>query len=177
MHAIQQNYRIIPLSEWGKENPRNAEPIKDVLDAFPKDDPLGKLKTMNASMRENPPPARDLALMKQFVLVGLGPLAEGKIDDLAPDIRKGPARAAVDGHKYLQKVSESMGSTTGANRVVNGWSYNPGNWGRMAESGDFLGRAATQSFSGGIENLVEEAVKLRIFTDSKGEPLDGSRGT
>ncbi len=45
----------------------------------------------------------------------------------------------------------------------------------MAESGDFLGRAATQSLSGGIENLIEEAVKLRIFTDSNGDPLDGSK--
>lgn len=68
-----------------------------------------------------------------------------------------------------------MGSITDANKVVNGWSYNPANWGRMAESGDFLGRAATQSLSGGIENLVEEAVKLRIFTDASGAPLDGSR--
>jgi hypothetical protein len=72
-------------------------------------------------------------------------------------------------------VSEAVGSITNANRVVNGWSYNPSNWGRMAESGDFLGRAATQSLSGGIENLIEEAVKLRTFTDDQGRPLDGSK--
>jgi hypothetical protein len=175
VHQIQQGYKIYPLSEWGKENPREAKPIRDVLDVFPADDPLGKFKTMNAAMKENPPPARDLALMQQFALVGLGPLAEVDLDALDPDIRQGLARAITDGHAYLQKVSEAMGSITGMNREVNGWSYNPANWGRMAESGDFLGRSATQALSGGIENLIEEAVKLRTFTDSNGKPLDGSR--
>lgn len=175
VHQVQQGYKIYPLSEWGKAKPSEALAITDVLDAFPADDPLGSFKTMNASMKENPPPPRDLALMKQFALVGLGPLAEQELDDLDPATRAGLVRASVDARAYLQQVSEAVGSITNANRVVNGWTYNPSNWGRMAESGDFLGRAATQSLSGGIENLVEEAVKLRIFTDSKGEPLDGSR--
>ncbi len=175
VHKIQQGYKIYPLSEWGKQNPKEAEPILDVLDAFPASDPLGSFKTMNASMKENPPPARDAALMKQFALVGLGPFATQDLDSLDPGTRAGLARAAVDARAYLQQVSEAVGSITNANRVVNGWSYNPSNWGRMAESGDFLGRAATQSLSGGIENLVEEAVKLRTFTDENGAPLDGSR--
>ncbi len=175
VHQIQQGYKIYPLSEWGKESPREASPITDVLDAFPADDPLGSFKTMNASMRENPPPPRDLALMRQFALVGLGPLVDKPLDEQDPSTRAGLARAAVDARAYLQRVSEAVGSITNANRVVNGWSYNPSNWGRMAESGDFLGRAATQSLSGGIENLVEEAVKLRTFTDAQGKPLDGGK--
>ena len=175
VHRIQHEYKIYPLSEWGKENPGEAKPIRDVLDVFPSGDPLGKFKTMNASMKENPPPPRDLALMRQFALVGLGPLAGSDLDALDEDIRRGLARAISDGHAYLQEVSQAMGSITGMNKEVNGWSYNPANWGRMAESGDFLGRSATQSFSGGIENLIEEAVKLRTFTDSNGKPLEGSR--
>jgi len=68
-----------------------------------------------------------------------------------------------------------MGSITNQNKTVNGWKYNPKNWCRMAESVDFLGRAATQSLSGGIENCVEEAVKLRVFTDQHGDNLNGSK--
>ncbi len=175
VHAMQQGYQIYPLSQWGKKNAQQAQAINDVLNVFPKSDPLGAFKTMNAVMLENPPPARDDALMKQFALVGLGPLAEGKLDDLDVHTKRGLMRATGDAHSYLKKVSQAMGSITNANRQVNGWSYNPGNWGRMAQSGDFLGRAATQSFSGGVENLIEEAVKLRTFTDNEGQPLKSDK--
>lgn len=174
-NKIQDNFKIYPLSEWGKKNPQEAAPITDVLDVFPASDPLGKMKTLDASLRENPPPARDKALMTQFALVGIGPLAKGNIDDQDQSVRKGLARAAKDAQEYLQKVSEAMGSITNQNKTVNGWKYNPKNWCRMAESGDFLGRAATQSLSGGIENCVEEAVKLRVFTDQHGNNLNGSK--
>ena len=175
VRAIQEGYRIVPLSEWGKPDARAAEPIDDVLDVAPADDPLGSLRTLNAVMRENPPPPRDAALMRQFALVGLGPLATGTLDDQPEPVRRGLARAAVDARAYLQKVSEAVGSITRQNRTVNGWTYNPANWCRMAESGDFLGRAATQALSGGLENCVEEAVKLRVFTDEAGERLNGDR--
>ena len=113
--------------------------------------------------------------MRQFALVGLGPLATGTLDEQPEPVRRGLTRAAVDARAYLQKVSEAVGSITGQNRTVNGWTYNPANWCRMAESGDFLGRAATQALSGGLENCVEEAVKLRVFTDEAGECLNGDR--
>lgn len=175
VHRIQQGYRIIPLSEWGKAHPKDAAPITDVLDAHPKSEPLGRLRTMNAAMKENPPPARDDALMRQFAMVGLGPLATGDLDDQPEAIRRGLVRAERDGQALLQKVTEKVGSITRQNRSVNGWTYNPANWCRMAANGDFLGRAATQALSGGLENCIEEAVKLRTFTDQNGENLNGSR--
>lgn len=175
VHQIQRGYKIIPLSEWGKKDPKQATPIDDVMDVFPTTDPLGQFKTMNAAMKENPPPARDDALMKQFALVGLGPLGSDDLDSLDEQTKKGLRRAMVDARAYLQKVSQAVGSITNQRRIVNGWAFNPANWGRMAESGDFLGRAATQSLSGGLENLIEEAVKLRTFNDIDGNPLDGGK--
>jgi len=174
VHEIQRGFKIYALDEWGKGNPQQAEPIIDVLDAFPKDDPLGSFKLMNASMKENPPPARDLALMRLFALVGLGSESDKDLNSLDEPTKRGLVRALRDAPKFLQKVSTSVGSITDANKVVNGWVYNPSNWGRMAESSDFLGRSATQSWSGGIENFVEEAVKLRSFTDANGLSLNGS---
>lgn len=174
VHQIQREYKITPLQEWGKTSAMEAEPIEDVLDAFPPGDPLGPFKLMNASMKENPPPSRDLALMRLFALVGLGPEANADLDQLDNPTKRGLIRALNDAPQFLQKVSEAVGSITNANKTVNGWVYNPNNWGRMAESSDFLGRSATQSWSGGIENLIEEAVKLRTFTDSEGLALNGN---
>lgn len=172
MHALQDGYRITPLSQYGKPSATLAE-RHDVLDPAAKSDPLGAFKTMNAAMKENPPPARDDALMKQFALVGLGPQAKGNIDDLDPEIKRGLERAIVDGHALLGRVAKAGGSIVGATRTQNGWFYGPSNWGRMAADGDFLGRAGTQAFSGIIEHLIEESVKLRTFVDSDGQPLNG----
>lgn len=174
-NKIQDGYKIYPLSEWGKKNPAEAAPIDEVFQAYPANEPLGRMKTISASMKENPPPPRDEALVKQFGLIGIGPMASIEIDDLDEPTRRGLARAATDGQAYLQVVSEAMGSITNQNKTINGWKYNPNNWCRMAESGDFLGRAATQALSGGIENCVEEAVKLRIFKDKSGSKLNGDK--
>ena len=37
---------------------------------------------MNAAMRENLPPERDAVFMREFARVGLGPSADGSLDDL-----------------------------------------------------------------------------------------------
>jgi len=172
MRAFQDGYRITRLSTYGKPGATPA-PRKDVMDVVPKTDPLGAFKTMNAAMKENPPPARDDALMKQFALVGLGPLAKGNIDELDPAVKRGLERAIVDGQALLGRVAKAGGSITGATRVQNGWFYGASNWGRMAADGDFLGRAGTQAFSGVTEHLIEESVKLRTFVDADGQPLNG----
>ena len=128
---------------------------------------------MNAAMKENPPPPRDDALMKQFALVGLGPFAKGDIDSLDPAIKRGLQRAIVHGNALLGRVAKAGGSVTGATKTRNNWFYGASNWGRMAADGDFLGRSGTQAFSGVTEHLIEESVKLRTFVDSDGQPLNG----
>jgi hypothetical protein len=173
MRAFQDGYKITPLAQYGKPASEVAA-RRDVLDVAPKTDPLGAFKTMNAVMKENPPPARDEALIKQFALVGLGPLAKGNLDDLDPAIKHGLQRAIVDGNALLGKTAKAGGSITGATRVQNGWFYGASNWGRMAADGDFLGRAGTQAFSGITEHLIEETVKLRTFVDADGQPLNGA---
>jgi hypothetical protein len=172
MRAFQDGYKITPLSQYGKQG-AELSAKHDVLNVAPMSDPLGAFRTMNAAMRENPPPARDEALMKQFALVGLGPLATVNLDDLDPAIQRGLQRAIVDGHDLLGRVAKAGGSIIGAGKAQNGWFYGPSNWGRMAADGDFLGRAGTQAFSGVTEHLIEETVKLRTFVDAEGQPLSG----
>jgi hypothetical protein len=172
MRAFQDGYRITPLSAYGKRGATVAQ-VHDVLEPAPSSDPLGAFKTMNAAMKENPPPARDDALMKQFALVGLGPLAKGDLDALDAAVKRGLQRAIVDGNALLAKTARSGGSIIGATRVRNHWFYGARNWGRTAADGDFLARAGTQAFSGITEHLIEESVKLRTFVDGDGQPLNG----
>ncbi len=131
--------------------------------------PLADFRTMNAAMRENPPPTADEALMRQFAQVGLGPLATTAIDDLDAATQRGLARALVDGPKLLAKVALSGGNT----KQVDGWFYGDKHWGRMAAAGDFLGRASPQAYSGIIEHWIEQSTKLRTFVDADGSDLIG----
>jgi len=172
MRALQDGYRITPLSAFLQKS--QVPERHDVLRPAPQDDPLAAFKTMNAAMRENPPPAEDSALLRQFALVGIGPLATVDIDSLDPAVKRGLARAIVDGRALLSRVSIAGGSIVGATRTANGWFYGPSNWGRMAADGDFLGRAGTQVFSGIVEHRIEECVKLRTFVDADGQPLNGA---
>jgi hypothetical protein len=166
---IQSEFVVAPLSQWksGKITPSTRH---DVLDLFPaENDALADFRTMNAAMLENPPPERDAAFIREFARVGLGPLATISLDDLDENTRKGLVRALKDGNALLDKLADAGGDT----KVVNNWFYGDKNWGRMAERGDFLGRASPQAYAGGIEHWVEMAAKLRTFADADGQVLNG----
>ncbi|MGH6624605.1 MAG: DUF1214 domain-containing protein, partial [Burkholderiaceae bacterium] len=173
MRAFQDGYRITPLSQYGKAAIATAVPRKDVMDVWPKSDPLGAFKTLSAALKENPPPARDAALIKQFGLVGIGPMAKTEIDAQSAAVKRGLERASIDGDALLGRVAKAGGSIVGATTTRNNWFYGASNWGRMAADGDFLGRAGTQAYSGITEHLIEETVKLRTFVDADGVPLNG----
>jgi hypothetical protein len=143
--------------------------MRDVLAPFAASVPLADFCTLNAAMRENPPPDRDAALMRQFAQVGLGPLAQISLEALDEATRRGLARALEDGPELLAKVAKTGGNT----RQANHWFYGDKNWGRMAEAGDFLGRASPQAYSGIIEHWVEQCTKLRTFVDAKNQALGG----
>ncbi len=166
---IQSEFALAPLSQWQSGNivPSTRRDVRDPFSDA--NDPLADFRTMNAAMNENPPPPRDTALMREFGRVGLGPLATVALDDLNENTRRGLQRALLDGNILLQKLAEAGGDT----KVVNNWFFGDKNWGRMAESGDFLGRASPQSYAGGIEHWVEMAAKLRSFADADGEILNG----
>lgn len=172
MSAFQDGYRITPLSAYHRNTLLPQGRVAPAVAS--RDDSFGAFKTMNAAMKENPPPPGHAALMQQFALVGLGPFAKQDIEQLDPAIQRGLRRAIVDGRALLARVAKAGGSIVGATQVRNGWFYGPSNWGRMAASGDFLGRAGTQVFSGIVEHQIEESVKLRTFVDAEGKPLNGA---
>ena len=164
---LQRGCSVKPLSAWtaGIDAPAS----RDVLLPFPPNAELADFRTMNAAMRENPPPDRDEALMRQFARVGLGPFATAEVGELDEATKRGLGRALEDGPKLLAQIAK----TGGATKIVNGWFYGDRNWGRMAEASDFLGRASPQSFSGIIEHWIEQSTKLRTFVDADGADLSG----
>lgn len=167
-HALQDKVTVEGIGGAALDHGR------DVLDPVaPGTSPLPFFAMLNRGMTENPPPAKDAALIAQFRSVGIG---AGMPDDFAaldPATRKGLARAMGDGLAFLRQVSIAGGNA----KKINGWAYGQADWGRTASSNDFLTRSANQSFSGMQEHWIEEVVKLRAHHDGDGELLDGSKHT
>ncbi|SDR64341.1 Protein of unknown function [Rhizobiales bacterium GAS113] len=66
IRTVMAQYKLTPLSLWGKPDAQILESY-DVLKPFDrKTDPLADWKTMNATMAENQPPSRHEVLLKQF---------------------------------------------------------------------------------------------------------------
>ena len=170
VRAIMAQYKLTPLSLWGKPE-ANAPESYDVLKPFDrKTDPLAEWKTMNAAMAENPPPSRHEVLLKQFAQIGVGPGLD--IAGLDSATKRGLQRAAVDGRKLLETAL-----LQGARQKnVNGWNYPPADMGRAGAKDDFVLRSALQSMWGIVANDPAEAIYLNTSNDSEGKPLTGANG-
>lgn len=166
VHAIQDQYKLTPLSQWGKKDttpPKGAE-IWKPLD--PKADPLAEWKTINRAMLDVPPSSRDADLVKSFARIGVGPGLD--VDAQNPSTKRGLIRAAVDGRRIV------AGAFTGGylQKQVNGWNYPPPATGRPTPSGDWLFRDV-QMLAGFVANDPIEAIYLNVSVDSEKQPLSG----
>jgi hypothetical protein len=169
VNKLQDQYRLTPLSLWGKQDAKVSE-NRDVWKPFDaKTDSLAEWKTMNRAMTENPPEARHEQLMKLFASIGVGPHQD--IDKQDEASKRGLARAAKDGRKLLQDVIAS-GDLGGR---INGWSFPALAIGRAGTMDDFLLRASLQCLGGIIANDPEEAVYVNTFLDGTSQPLDGAK--
>jgi hypothetical protein len=132
IRAVMAQYKVTPLSLWGKLGAQVPESY-DLLRPFDrKTDPLTDWKTMNKTMAENPPPPRHELLLKQFAQIGIGPGLD--VDQFDEATKRGLARAAVDGRNLLDSALRQ-----GARQKnVNGWKYPPPDMGRAGDKDDFL---------------------------------------
>ena len=95
--AIQDQYKLTPLSQWGKPDAKLPEGPEIWKPLDPKTDPLAEWKTINRAMVEVPPPAREADLLQWYARIGIGPKLD--VEALYPSTKRGLARAAIDGRK------------------------------------------------------------------------------
>jgi hypothetical protein len=169
VHKIQDEYKLTPLSLWGK----NGVPLPENRDVWApfdaKSDSLAEWKTMNRAMTENPPPDTDRKLLKLFATIGIGP--GQNVDSMDEASKRGLAHAAADGRALIAQ----MLSAGGTSQRVNGWSYPPKTIGRAGIKDDFVTRASIQCLGGIIANDPEEAVYLNTFTSYDQSKLTGEK--
>jgi hypothetical protein len=168
-NQLQDKYRVVPLSLWGKAGAKLPE-NRDVWAPYDaKTDPLADWKTINRAMAENPPLEKDRPLLDVFATVGIGPGLTEMLDKLDPASKRGLARAAASGWAMIEAI---LGSGA-ANRFSNGWVFATETQGRQgAVDNDFRGRAIS-AVGGIISNDAAEALYFVAFTDVDGKVLDG----
>ena len=171
VHALQDQYELVPLSGWGKP----YKPRKPVVDpAFDMKTDTSALvngmdgatyfRTLAALLKMNPPAQADAPMVARMARIGLVSGKDFDATKLDPTIAKAVQAAPK---AALAKVM-SYGQTAGER--VNGWQI-------MTKAGsygtDYLLRAYCNALGPGW-NRAEDAVYPTSFADVNGQPYDGA---
>ena len=171
VHAIQDQYSVMPLSSWGKPYTPPAkvdvDPSVDMKIA-PREqvnsmDAGAYFKNMARLMKDNPPAEADGPMVAKLAKLGI---VAGKDFDIAkvdPAVAKGLQRATKAGLEQIVAKTKNFG------KKVNGWEIAfTGTYGT-----DYTFRAGT-TFVGLGANLPQDACYPLTGMDSEGKPLDGA---
>jgi len=171
VHAIQDKYKLVPLSAYGKEfTPPGGQVDPSVDMKTPVREQVNKMKVgdyfklLAALMKDNPPAREDAPMVANLAKIGIVPGQDYDISKLDAAAQKGLERAGEAG---LQKIAAHMKD---AGKIENGWvfPYPGGQYGT-----DYLQRATITYFGLGC-NRTKDAVYPTSEMDVDGKPYDGT---
>jgi hypothetical protein len=174
VNGLQAQYKITPLSSWGKPFTYQAPDVNPNPGYSMTDKPQAVINAMDTSTYFNlmtklmgkaaPPSPEDGAILAKMATIGIEP---GKPFDITKlDAATQTALADV-GKAGVQRIEGNQGNM---GRIENGWSVTVG----LGVYGtDYLKRATVAAF-GWPANLEKDAVYPYTFVDSNGEKLTGA---
>jgi hypothetical protein len=172
VHAIQKQYKLTPLSAFGKPYtppPGVVDPNVDM-----KTPPVEQVAKMSAAqffsrmaalMKDNPPPAEDVPALAKLAKIGIVPGQEFDPTKLDPAVARGLEKSVATALAKLEAAGKESGAP------VNGWRVPPANLGKF---GTEYGTRAVVSLIGLGANLPNDAVYPSAFVDGDGKPLNGA---
>lgn len=171
VHALQDQYSLVPLSSYGKPYTPPAgvvDPsvdmttaVRDQVNALGATEYFSRLAAL---MQQNPPTPADSAIVAEMARLGIvagKPFDPSKLDSAAAAALNAVPKAAVE---KIMALSTQIPK-------VNGWSYS-------TETGvygtQYLIRALVTAIGLGA-NRPQDAIYPYTETDGTGAPLDGSK--
>jgi hypothetical protein len=152
VHALQDQYKLTPLSEWGKAHAPPADvPLKPGVDAKTPVttqvlamSPEAFFSRLNALMVDNPPDPADPQTMARLTRIGVTPGATFSMMAYSPEVRKAIEEGVAQGQKLMRETVRG--------KNVNGWeiTLDQGRYGT-----NYLYRASWTFFGVG-GNLAED---------------------
>src|SRR5208282_1690499 len=175
VNALQAQYKIVPLSAYGKSYTYTAPPVDPNPGFSMTDAPQKVINAMDTStyfnlmtklMGEAAPPApEDAPTLAEMARIGLVPGQPFDMSKLDPAVQA----ALKDTNEAAMK--RIVGNQKNAGRMENGWSITVG----LGIYGtDDLKRATVAAF-GWPANRQEDAVYPYTFVDNTGEKLTGAK--
>ncbi|WP_255873034.1 DUF1254 domain-containing protein [Microbulbifer elongatus] len=170
--ALQDQYKLYPLSYWGKEYTPPAGKVDPKIDM--KTAVRNQVNALDAQqyfgwmaslMKNNPPIAEDAPMVAKMKKIGLEP---GKPFDLS---KMDPAIADAIKQAPKSAWEQIVAYTKDSGKINNGWLINMkvGHYGT-----DYMARAWLAAF-GIPANPPKDAVYPVGQTDADGDPLDSSK--
>jgi hypothetical protein len=172
VNAIQKEYKLTPLSAWGKTyTPPTGVAVDAGVDtATP---PIEQVEHMDGGaffkhlsllLKDNPPAAADAPIIAKLKAVGIEPGKEFDIRKVDPPVADGLNRAAKEAFARIRDSIRNSG------KIENGWTVPPKN---LANFGTDYDTRAGVAMMGLGANLPEDAVYPTAYLDADGRPLDG----
>lgn len=172
VHALQDKFTLVPLSSWGKPftpPPGVVEPDVDMKAAVRKQvnalDTEAYFNRLATLMKDNPPTAKDAAIVAQMARIGLvpgQPFDAGKLGVIdAETLKLAPKLALLEMGVHLKRQ-----------KTTNGWLYftkGVGNFGT-----DYLTRGMANLLGPGW-NRPRDAVYPLSQKDGAGDTYDGGK--
>ena len=170
VHALQNQYKLVPLSEWGKAySPPTNVPLKPGVDSktpVPTQvlamSPEAFFGRLNALLVANPPEPADPATMARIARLGIAPGASFSMAAFSPDVRKAIEEGVAAGQKQMRETQRG--------KNVNGWDIALD----MGRYGTNYPYRASWTFYGVGGNLPEDAIYPFAAKDGDGNLLNGA---
>lgn len=170
VHALQKQYKLTPLSAFGKPYTPPAGVVNTAVDTTAPADQVAKMdattffKTLSRLMAANPPPAADAPALALLARIGVVPGQDFDTGKLDPAVAKGLEKSVAIAPEKLQAAAKHAG------KPVNGWYVPPMN---VADFGTDYGLRGVVALIGLGANLAADAIYPNAFTDGDGKPLSG----
>ncbi|WP_018184269.1 DUF1254 domain-containing protein [Kaistia granuli] len=172
VHKIQAGYRIVPLSEWGKDAKPPVATIDPAIDM--KTPPKLTVDHMAADayfakaaelLKLHPPHITDQPMVANLAKIGIVPGQTFDFAKLTPEVQEGLKAAPAGAQKLMAWKVKTLAD------VKNGWSMNTST---MGVYGNYYLKRAIVAQLGLGANLPEDAIYPLNLGDSEGHPLDGA---
>ena len=171
VNALQAQYKITPLSAWGKPYAPPAGIVDPAADKAPPAEQIAKMSTetffkrLAEQLKLNPPPAADAPAVALLAKIGIVPGQDFDMAKLDPAVAKGLQNSVKIALEKLQQAAKKTGDP------INGWNIPPKD---VADFGTDYGTRAVVSLIGLGANVVADAIYPSAFVDGEGKPLNGA---
>lgn len=170
--ALQDQYKLYPLSAWGKDYVPPAGKIdptvdmkRSVRDSVNALDAAHYFQWMAELMKNNPPAPEDAPIIAKIAKIGIAPGQKFDLGKFDPAVSKAIEEAPKAAWTKIVDYTKVAGETKG------GWLVNLkiGHYGT-----DYMARAWLSAF-GIPANAPKDAVYLISLADNEGKPLDAAK--